>query len=130
MITTEDMAVIVSQMIEGFDMPIYVKGHIPIANIPQEGRITILPKEDSEGRIFDKCFVEVNFFLPDIEGEADIRLDDIEREAYRIFHDGLAGEYNGQHYDISYSRRSREQSQQLGSHYVHFQILFETLNTL
>ena len=130
MITTEDMALIISEYLGSFGMPVYVKGHIPFSAIPDEGRITITPKEDSEGRIFDKCFCEVNFILPDINQEADIRLDDIEREAYGLFKDGFSDEYNGQWYHIGYSRRSREEDRQLNAHYVHLQLLFEILNTL
>ena len=130
MITTEDMAVIISERLGAFGMPTYIKGHIPFETIPKEGRITITPKEDSEGRIFDKCFVEVNFILPDINQEAHYELDAIERNAYELFKDGFAGSLNGQHYNVSYSRRSREQNEQLKSHYVHIQLLFETLNTL
>lgn len=130
MITMEDMALIVSGLVKGFGMPVYIKWHIPLSDIPSEGRITITPKEDSEGRIFDRCFIEVNFILPDVNQEADIRLDDIEREAYALFKDGFSDGFNGQWYAISYSRRSRERDEQLKSHYVHFQLLFETLNTL
>lgn len=130
MITTEDMALIVSGHLRDFGMPVFVKGHIPFSDIPSEGRITITPKEDSEGRIFDKCFVEVNIILPDINQEADIRLDELERRAYAIFKDGYADEYGDQHYALSYSRRSRERDEQLKAHYVHLQLLFETLNTL
>ena len=130
MITTEDMALIISKPLEVFGMPIFVKGHIPFSDIPSEGRITITPKTDGDGVIFDKCFVEVNFILPDIKEEADIRLDDIERDAYEIFHNGITGQYQDMFYNVSYSRRSREEDRQLKSHYVHFQVLFETLNTL
>lgn len=130
MITTEDMAMAIASHLGAFNMPIYVKGHIPFSEIPSEGRITITPKEDSEGRIFDKCFCEVNFILPDVNNEADIALDDIERDAYALFKDGYSDLINGQWYHISYSRRSRERDEQLKSHYVHIQLLFETLNTL
>lgn len=130
MITTEDMAVIVSKYLGAFGMPVYVKGHIPFAEIPEEGRITVTPKEDSDGRIFDRCFIEVNFILPDKGQEADYRLDQIERDAYQLFKDGFSDYYEGQWYNIGYSRRSREADSQLNSHYVHLQLLFETLNTL
>lgn len=130
MITTEDMAMIIADSLSAFKMPIFVKGHIPEGKVTDDGRITITPKVDSDGRIFDKCFVEVNFLLPDVREEANIGLDEIERDAYKLFHDGMAGEYEGQYYNITYSRRSRENDSQLKSHYVHFQLLFETLNTL
>ena len=130
MITTEDMALLVSRHLEAFGMPIYVKGHIPFTKIPEEGRITITPKEDSEGQYFDKCFIEVNFLLPDVNQEANYQLDGIEREAYRIFKDGYSDEYEDQWYKLSYSSRSREREEQLEAHYVHVQLLFETLNTL
>ena len=124
------MALLVSLQLAAFEMPIYIKGHIPFGEIPADGRITILPKADDDGTIFDKCFVEVNFILPDIEQEANARLDTLERDAYDLFRKGLAGEYNGQWYQISYSRRSREEDPQLKSHYVHFQLMFQILNVL
>ena len=130
MITTEDMALIVAKTLDGYKMPIYVKGHIPFGAIPSEGRITITPKEDSEGKYFNRCFIEVNFILPDVDEEADYRLDDIERTAYGQFKDGFAGTYEDQWYNITYSHRSREEDGQLKSHYVHLQLLFEILNTL
>ena len=130
MITTEDMAAVIAGYLRNFGMPIYIKGHIPVGKIPKEGRITITPKEDSDGRIFDRCFCEVNFLLPDVNQEADIRLDSIEEQAYGLFKPGFADEYKGQYYHLSYSRRSREQDAQLQSHYVHIQLLFEILNVL
>lgn len=131
MITTEDMAMIVAGHLEGFGMPMFMKGHIPVTDfIPDEGRITITPKEDSAGQIFDRCFIEVNFLLPDINQEAHYDLDRIERDAYSIFHDGVAGTYEDQWYRLSYSRRSREREEKQKAHYVHFQLLFEILNTL
>ena len=130
MITTEDMALIISRDLQGFGMVTYVKDHIPIGNVEKDGRIVILPKTDDIGTYFDRCFVEVNFVLPDVREEPDIRLDDIERDAYRLFKDYKAGEYNGQWYNITYSRRSRERDAQMKTSYVHFQLLFETLNTL
>lgn len=130
MITTEDIALIIAEDLRGFDMPIFTKGHIPFENITKEGRITITPKDNSVGRIFDKCFVEVNFILPDINQEAHYDLDRIEREAYALFKDYKAGKYEDQWYNITYSRRSREEDANLKSHYVHFQLLFEILNTL
>lgn len=130
MITTEDMAIIVSGYLTAFDMPVEIKGHIPFGDIPEKGRITITPKVDSDGRIFDKCFIEVNFILPDVGQEAAFELDGIERDAYEIFREGFSDCYEGQWYSLTYSRRSREQDEQLKSHYVHIQLLFETLNTL
>ena len=130
MITTEDMAVIIARDLRSFDMEIYTKDHIPFKDIEQNGRIVIIPKADDTGTYNNKCFVEVNFMFPDVHEEADYRLDRIERDAYSLFKNYKAGEYEGQWYNITYSRRSRENNTQLKSHYVHFQLLFETLNTL
>ena len=125
------MALIIAEDLKGFGMETYIKGHVPAATaIEKNGRITIIPKTDDTGRIFDKCFVEVNFFLPDIHQEANYRLDAIERDVYKIFKNGKAGGYNEQWYNITYSRKSREEEKQLQAHYVHFQLLFEILNTL
>lgn len=130
MITSEDIALIIAEDLQAFGMPIYTKGHIPFTETLTESRITITPKENSDGTIFDKCFVEVNFLMPDVHQEAAFELDNIERDAVSLFKQGKAGQYEGQWYNISYSRRSRERDEQLKCHYVHFQLLFETLNTL
>lgn len=124
------MGIILSEDLSIFGMPTYIKGHIPFGQVGEEGRITITPKEDSDGRIFDRCFIEVNFLLQDVEQEANIGLDEIERIAYEFFHEAHVGEYEGQWYRYTYSRRSRERDEKLSCSYVHFQILFETLNTL
>lgn len=130
MITTEDIASIIMRDLWSFDMPKFIKGHIPIGKVGEEGRIVILPKEDSDGKIFDKCFVEVNFLLPDIEGETNIGLDEIERNAYTFFKESKAGQYENQWYTYSFSRRSVEQDTDLECHYVHIQVLFEILNVI
>ena len=131
MITSEDIAMIIAEKLKGFGMQIWVKGHIPYnKGIEQQGRIVIIPKTNDTGDIFDKCFVEVNFHMRDVREEANYKLDGIERKAYDLFKNGSASGYEGQWYNISYSRRSREEDTELKSHYVHFQLLFEILNTL
>lgn len=131
MITTEDMALVLAEKLRSFGRQIYVKGHIPFAEEEiTEGCITITPKDDSVGSIFDRCFVEVNFLEPDVYQEANAELDSLERQAYELFKDGFSDEYGGQWYRVSYSRRSRERDEKLKCHYAHFQLLFETLNTL
>lgn len=130
MITSEDIALIIAEDLKGFGMAIYTKGHIPVKGIEKNGRIVIIPKTNDDGTIFDKCFVEVNFNLPDVNEEADYRLDKIERDAYKLLRKGKAGKFEDQWYNISFSSRSREEDTQLKCHYVHIQLLFETLNTL
>ena len=121
---------IIAGHLKDFAMPIYIKGHIPYKDISDKGRITITPKEDSTGVIFDKCFCEVNFILPDINQEANYKLDGIERDACKLLKNGFAGSYEGQHYNLTYQHRSREEDTGLKSHYVHIQLLFEILNIL
>lgn len=131
MITTEDIALIIAQKVKCFGMETYIKGHIPFTKgIEKNGRIVVIPKSDDEGTIFDKCFVEVNFIMSDVNQEADYRLDEVEREAYSLFRKGWAGKCQGQWYNLSFSRKSREDDENIKSHYIHFQLLFEILNIL
>lgn len=129
--TTEDIAAVVAEMFYKLGMPIYVDGHFPDGkHIEEGGRITIIPKSDGKGKIFRKCFVEVNAALPDVHNEKNPGLDDVERKMKDIALVGRTGEYGGEWYSISHDHIGTERDKPLECHYIHIQLLFETLNVL
>lgn len=127
--TTEDMAMAVAAGFEPMGLPIYIKGHVPDGlPIEENGRITILPKNDGKGNIFRKCFVEVNAAMPDVHNEKNPALDNIERRLKEIALNERVGKLNGEWYRISFDHIGTERDKALECHYVHIQLLFETLN--
>lgn len=128
MITTAKAGEIIAIDSQWLGMPIYLKGHIPNKTIEKSGRVVIIPKDETPGKYFSKLFIEVNILLPDIEGEADIRLECLEEKALKRFGRGVADESFGTWYRYSVQKYSVEEDRELECHYVHIQLLFEILN--
>lgn len=127
--TTEDIAAAVARVLEPMGMPLYIKGHIPDGlPIGEDGRITVIPKTDGKGDIFRKCFVEVNASLPDLHNEQNPGLDDIERRLRALVLPGTVDTDGTEWYRISFDHIGTERDKALECHYVHIQLLFETLN--
>ena len=127
--TTEDIAAAVARVLEPMGMPFYIKGHFPDSKpIEGGGRITILPKTDGKGKIFRKCFVEVNASLPDLHNEQNPGLDDVERRLRALVLPGTVDTDGTEWYRISFDHIGTERDKALECHYVHIQLLFETLN--
>lgn len=104
---------------------VFTTDDIPEGKVTEE-RIVIHCKTRSTETFFDKCFVEVNWCVPDIDGAPNSsRL----REVERIM---LGGFDTVGCYDDSYFRYgiSSEEvlSSELECHYVNVRLLFEILN--
>lgn len=130
MITTSDIVDILYAPCAKFKMPIYRKGAIPDGVVTSE-RVVILPKEQTPQTYWKKCFVEVNICVPDVsDGVAELsRLQALERQAQRVFGDGVAGEYDSAAYLFtieSISGVNRDDS--MRCHYVNVRLLFQVLN--
>ena len=130
MITTSDIVDILYATCSAFKMPIYRKGAIPDGVVTSE-RVVILPKEQTPQTYWKKCFVEVNICVPDVsDGVAELsRLQALERQAQRVFGDGVAGEYDSAAYLFtieSVSGVNRDDS--MRCHYVNVRLLFQVLN--
>ena len=81
MITTTDVANILTLDCMSFGINVFQKGNIPQGEIKAE-RITIHTKSQSTGTYWNKGFVEVNFCVPDINNEANlVRLQELEHLA-------------------------------------------------
>lgn len=129
MITTSDIVDILYGVCAPFKMPIYRKGAIPDGVVTSE-RIVIIPKAQSPQTYWKKCFVEVNFCVPDIsDGVAELnRLQALERQAQRVF-DGVVGEYESDAFMFSIeSLNGVNRDDSMKCHYVNVRLLFQVLN--
>lgn len=129
MITTSDIVDILYGVCAPFKMPIYRKGAIPDGVVTSE-RIVIIPKAQSPQIYWKKCFVEVNFCVPDIsDGVAELnRLQALERQAQRVF-DGVVGEYESDAFMFSIeSLNGVNRDDSMKCHYVNVRLLFQVLN--
>lgn len=129
MITTSDIVDILYEACAPFKMPIYRKGNIPDGEVAKE-RIVIIPKDQSSQTYWKKCFVEVNFCVPDFrDGIADLnRLQALERTAQRLL-DGIAGEHDSDAYMFTIeSLNGVNRDDSMRCHYVNVRLLFQVLN--
>lgn len=91
-----------------------------------EERIVIICKERTMETIFDKCFVEVNWCVPNLGDAPDSeRLREVERIMLGAF--DSVGEYDGTHYKYGIFSEGVVPSE-LKCHYVNLRLLFEILN--
>lgn len=133
MITTGDVYCILRKICEQFGIAeIYDGLDEPKGEIKSE-RIVIRTGSQSNGKIWEKSFVNINFCTPlNVDGSANtVRLNEIERIVKPVFKYGDVVKYNGS--TCSYENggdnwMSREADTALKCHYVNVRILFEVLN--
>lgn len=127
MITQGDIAKILYTDCQVFGLPVYQKDNTPKGKVTKE-RIVIIPKSGSVQRFWEKCYVEVNFCVPDIKGQANlIRMDELEREAVKALN-RVSDTFDNTRYRYSKYSTSREEDIELGCHFVNVRLLFEILN--
>lgn len=127
MITQGDIAKILYSDCQCFGLPVYQKDNTPVGKVTTE-RIVVIPKSGTIDTYWEKCYVEVNFCVPDKKGKADlIRMDELEREAVAILK-YRSGEYDDTRYRYKKESTSREEDVELGCHFVNVRLLFEILN--
>lgn len=126
MITSSDTGNAIFRDVQAFGIDTYQEFNVQKGEVTKE-RIVILPKRQQSETICDRSFVEVNFVVPDINGEADrIRLAELERKAKAFFN--YASEYDGTTYDVEFYSSEILNEEDLNCHYVNVRILFNVLN--
>ena len=129
MIVTTDIANILYRDCGAFEIEeVYKKGDVPSGDVLNE-RVVISTKEQTPGKYWKKCFVEVNLCVPDLsEDVADLaRLGELERLASVLLND-VVSSHEGTPYGYSVDSTSIEADTALKCHYVNCKILFEVLN--
>lgn len=129
MITTTDIANLVYTDCKPFGIALFQEGNIKKGKLEGE-RVVVHAKELTPERVWRKCFVEVNFLVPDAaKDQADlIRLRELERQATRTLKN--TGQYDGTTYTYSVNSTHIEQDRDLECHYVNVKLLFKALNTI
>lgn len=131
MIGTKDIEQILIRDLAGLlDVDsIFVEDDTPLGMVTRE-RITIHCKGLRTRTYFRRCFVEVNWCVPDLtDGVPDsARLQQVERTLLRAL-DGNVGEFDSTVYRYGVESSSVHRSD-LGCHYANVRLLFETLNVL
>lgn len=106
---------------------IYTEDDIPEGAVTEE-RITVHSKELIPETYFKKCFVEVNWCVPDLEDRPNSRrLDEVEAELVSFLDLAPVGVYGGQAYRYGINSHQIRKSE-LDCHYVNVRLLFEILN--
>ena len=130
MIFTKDIEeILIGDIQNVFDVgSIYVKGDIPYGKVTRE-RIAILTKEIRTETYFNKCFVEVNWCVPDLSGYPNnTRLQEIERIIVPFL--DSVGRFDDTEYRYGVESHQILEDKDLECHYVNVRLLFEILNTI
>ena len=129
MIVTTDIANILYKDCKAFGIEVYQAGNIPDEHKKLSSeRVIVRTKSQSPEAIWKKGFVEVNFCVPDMDGDANlIRLQELERKAQEAL-DEVVGEYDGSNYYYLIDSIGIEADTELRCHYVNVRLLFQVLN--
>lgn len=127
MITQGDIYQILYLDCEVFGLDRYSDKNVPDGRVTSE-RIVIIPKRSSADTYWEKCYVEVNFCVPDKRGKADeVRLCELERFAVECLKRSV-GVWDDTRYRYAKDSSGIEADVELGCHYVNVRLLFEILN--
>lgn len=127
MISIKDIEEIVIEFLSDFMSvgSIYTEDDTPEGKVTAE-RITVIVKKLKTQTYFNKCFVEVNWGVPDITGRPDTTgLQEVSRQMADV---ESVGEYDGTGYRFGVESQ-RILKSDLDCHYVNTRLLFEILNT-
>lgn len=126
MIGTGDIGNIIYKACEGFGIEVCRDGNIPTGELTDE-RITVYVKQLTRSDYWDYCMVNVNFNVPDVNGQANLsRLGTLEREAKAVF--DSVGEWDGSYYRYSVESTQTMPDRDLKCHFVNVSLLFEIMN--
>lgn len=127
MVVTGDISNYFYTQLASFAIPIYQRGNIPEGEVTSE-RITIYAMELTSERIWQKCYVNINFEVPDLKDRADlVRLQALEQSAKTFFED-KSFTMNSNMCSYTLDSLSIEEDKPLRCHYVNARILFKILN--
>lgn len=128
MISGSDIGKIIYDVCREYGVETFIKGSIPIKDVDGE-RITISVGQIHDGRLWRSCYVNVNWYVPDVMSEGNaVRLEDIE-VLMRPLHEGC-GRAGGIQYRWRCETTEVAPDESLRCHYVNLKLLFETLKVL
>ena len=127
MITQSEVVDILYLKCLQYGIEVYRKGNLPDGEMSEE-RIVILPKTITSETYWKKCFVEINFCVPNNnDGKAGlIRLAELERIVNKTMKG--TGMWDETRYKYKIDTTGIEEDADLKCHYVNARVLFEILN--
>ncbi len=131
MIVTKDIEqIMIDALTQLMDVrSIFVTDDVPDGYVESE-RIVLHVKQSSVETYFDRCFVEVNYAVPDIGDAPDAAgLRDAERALAGFLGETHVGKSDGTWYRFSLMSHQVLKSE-LHCHYVNARVLFEILNVI
>ena len=130
MIVTKDIEeILITDLSSVIDVgSIYGPDDIPAGKVTSE-RVVIIPKETRTEKYFNKCFVEVNWCVPDLgDYPNSLRLQEVERVTKPFF--DKVGQFDGTTYRYGIESSGIKRDKDLECHYVNTRVLFEIINTI
>lgn len=122
MITRTDIEEILYDKCRDFGVETYLADTTPIGEIKEE-RLVIIPKNIQDGRYWYRCFVEVNWCVPDIHNEKDgVRIKSVEKSMSVL--DYGQGLCDGTQYRWKKESEGVESEPEANYHYVNKRLLF------
>lgn len=126
MITNTNIGEIIFDRVREWDVEKHIANNMPFSEIKDE-RLVIVPEKIIDDTYWLKCYVNVNWCVPDKEGESDgIRLGEVEGIMSEI-HYGK-GEYSNTYYKFKKDSVGIEEDKQMRCHFVNLRLLFNVLN--
>lgn len=133
MMTTSDVGNMIYTIAKNMGISVFLRGNIPGGEITEE-RVTIHPKTMTDGDTWERCYVEVNINVPDIDEKGTenlVRLAEVEKLAKNTFQSLVTsfevdGVKNWCWVDWESVQRLRDNG--LKSGYINVRVLVEHLN--
>lgn len=126
MITTSDIGDIIYSKCASLGIQRYHQDTFPSEEIEGE-RVVIIVKDQTDGMLWEKCFVEVNVCVPDHQRLQDRRrLAELEREVKELFREEVAGSFDNTTYRYKRNSFGTHSDASLRIHFINTRLLFES----
>lgn len=127
MITTTEIGDILYKKCSSLGIQRWHGDTFPFEELSDERVVIIVKEQNSDGRYWERCFVEVNVCVPDHQGLMNRRrLQELEIEVKRLFKDAEAGSYNNTTYKYRRSSVGISSNPSLRIHFINTRVLFES----
>lgn len=126
MITTSDIGDIIYSKCASLGIQRYHQDAFPSEEIEGE-RIVIIVKDQTDGMLWEKCFVEVNVCVPDHQRLQDRkRLGELQREVKELFREEVAGSFDNTTFRYKRNSFGVHSDASLRIHFINTRLLFES----
>lgn len=126
MITTGDIGDIIYSKCSSLGIQRYHQDTFPTEELSDE-RIVIIVKDQTDGKYWERCFVEVNVCVPDRQSLLNRgRVEELERAVKELFKEDVAGSFDNTTFRYRRNSCGVKSDPSLRIHFINTRILFET----